>query len=168
MTAILTIGLGAWAWTTKRNLSFLGPILFIGLLAVIVASIFSLFLATGPLSFIIALVSVVLFSGFIVYDVQRIKFTEDTLSAAIAADRQSLSRYPEPVPELAPPVRWQRRSITRHSQTHLSYLTARVHLSALCCDQDRRRLDLESLHSLLSMKKKGMQDLVVTLSESKL
>ena len=83
MTAILTIGLGAWAWTTKRNLSFLGPILFIGLLAVIVASIFSFFFATGPLSFIIALVSVGLFSGFIVYDVQRIKFTEDTLSAAI-------------------------------------------------------------------------------------
>ena len=83
LTAILTIGLGAWAWTTKRNLSFLGPILFIGLLAVIVASIFSLFFATGPLSFIIALVSVGLFSGFIVYDVQRIKFTEDTLSAAI-------------------------------------------------------------------------------------
>lgn len=83
LTAILTIGLGAWAWTTKRNLSFLGPILFIGLLGVIVASIFSLFFATGPLSFIIALVSVGLFSGFIVYDVQRIKFTEDTLSAAI-------------------------------------------------------------------------------------
>jgi FtsH-binding integral membrane protein len=83
LTAILTIGLGGWAWTTKRNLSFLGPILFIGLLAVVVASIFSFFFATGPLSFIIALVSVGLFSGFIVYDVQRIKFTEDTLSAAI-------------------------------------------------------------------------------------
>jgi FtsH-binding integral membrane protein len=54
LTAILTIGLGAWAWITKRNLSFLGPILFIGLLAVVVASIFSLFFATGPLSFIIA------------------------------------------------------------------------------------------------------------------
>lgn len=83
LTGVLTVGLGIFAWTTKRNLSFLGPILFIGLLAVVVASIFSIFFATGPLSFIIALVSVVLFSGFIVYDVQRIKFTEDTLSAAI-------------------------------------------------------------------------------------
>lgn len=52
----------------------------IGLLAVVVASIF---FATGPLSFIIALVSVALFSGFIVYDIQRIKFTENTMSAAI-------------------------------------------------------------------------------------
>jgi FtsH-binding integral membrane protein len=50
---------------------------------VVVASIFSLFFATGPLSFIIALVSVALFSGFIVYDIQRVKFTENTLSAAI-------------------------------------------------------------------------------------
>ncbi len=83
LTGVLTVGLGMYAWTTKRNLSFLGPILFIGLLAVIVASIFSLFFATGPLSFIIALVSVALFSGFIVYDIQRIKFTENTMSAAI-------------------------------------------------------------------------------------
>ena len=83
LTGVLTVGLGTFAWTTKRNLSFLGPILFIGLLAVVAASIFSIFFATGPLSFIIALVSVGLFSGFIVYDIQRIKFTEDTLSAAI-------------------------------------------------------------------------------------
>lgn len=83
LTGVLTVGLGTFAWTTKRNLSFLGPILFIGLLAVVAASIFSIFFATGPLSFIIALVSVGLFSGFIVYDIQRIKFTENTMSAAI-------------------------------------------------------------------------------------
>ena len=83
MTGVMTVGLGMYAWTTKRNLSFLGPILFIGLLAVLVASIFSFFFATGPLSFIIALVSVALFSGFIVYDIQRIKFSENTMSAAI-------------------------------------------------------------------------------------
>jgi FtsH-binding integral membrane protein len=65
------------------NLSFLGPILFTGLLVVVVASIFSLFFTSGPLSLIIALVSVALFSGFIVYDIQRIKFTEDTMPAAI-------------------------------------------------------------------------------------
>jgi FtsH-binding integral membrane protein len=83
LTGVLTVGLAIFAWTTRRNLSFLGPILFIVLLVVIVASIFSLFFATGPLSFLIALVSVGLFSGFIVYDIQRIKFTEDTMAAAI-------------------------------------------------------------------------------------
>jgi len=83
LTGVLTVGLGLYAWTTKRNLSFLGPILFIGLLGVVVASIFSIFFATGPLSFIIALVSVGLFSGFIIYDIQRVKFSENTLSAAI-------------------------------------------------------------------------------------
>ncbi len=83
LTGVLTVGLGTFAWTTQRNLSFLGPILFIGLLVVVVASIFSIFFSTGPLSFIIALVSVGLFSGFIVYDIQRIKFAENTMSAAI-------------------------------------------------------------------------------------
>ncbi len=38
LTGVLTVGLGAFAWTTKRNLSFLGPILFIGLLAVVAAA----------------------------------------------------------------------------------------------------------------------------------
>jgi FtsH-binding integral membrane protein len=33
LTGVLTVGLGTFAWTTKRNLSFLGPILFIGVLA---------------------------------------------------------------------------------------------------------------------------------------
>jgi len=83
LTGVLTVGLGTFAWTTKRNLSFLGPILFIGLLVVVVASVFSIFFSTRPLSFIIALVSVGLFSGFILYDIQRIKFTENTMSAAI-------------------------------------------------------------------------------------
>ena len=50
---------------------------------VVVGSIFSLFFASGPLSFLIALVSVALFSGFIVYALQRIKFIENTMSVAI-------------------------------------------------------------------------------------
>ncbi len=83
LTGVLTVGLGMYAWTTRRNLSKLGPILFIGLLTLVVASIFSIFLSFGWLSWLISVGGVVIFSGYILYDVQRIKFTQNTLSAAI-------------------------------------------------------------------------------------
>lgn len=83
LTGVLTVGLGMYAWTTRRNLSRLGPILFVGLLTLVVASIFSIFLSFGWLSFAIAVGGVVIFSGYILYDVQRIKYTENTLAAAI-------------------------------------------------------------------------------------
>jgi FtsH-binding integral membrane protein len=83
LTGVLAVGLGMYAWTTSRNLSRLGPILFIGLLTLVVASIFSLFFSFGWLSWLISVGGVVIFSGYILYDVQRIKFTENTLSAAI-------------------------------------------------------------------------------------
>ncbi|HEU5370079.1 MAG TPA: Bax inhibitor-1 family protein [Ktedonobacterales bacterium] len=83
LTGVLTVGLGMYAWTTRRNLSRLGPILFVGLLTLVVASIFSIFLSFGWLSFAIAVGGVVIFSGYILYDIQRIKYTENTLAAAI-------------------------------------------------------------------------------------
>ena len=83
LTGVLTVGLGMYAWTTRRNLSRLGPILFIGLITLVVASIFSLFITSSWLSWLIAVGGVVIFGGYILYDVQRIKFTENTLSAAI-------------------------------------------------------------------------------------
>lgn len=83
LTGVLAVGLGMYAWTTRRNLSRLGPILFVGLLTLVVASIFSIFFSSGLLSFAIGVGGVVIFSGYILYDVQRIKYTENSLAAAI-------------------------------------------------------------------------------------
>lgn len=83
LTGVLAVGLGMYAWTTRRNLSRLMPFLFIGLLTLVVASIFSIFFNFGWLSFAIGVGGVVIFSGFILYDIQRIKYTQNTLSAAI-------------------------------------------------------------------------------------
>jgi FtsH-binding integral membrane protein len=83
LTGVLAVGLGMYAWTTRRNLSRLGPILFVGLLTLVVASLFSLFFSAGWLSFAIGVGGVVIFSGYILYDIQRIKYTENTLAAAI-------------------------------------------------------------------------------------
>ena len=71
-TAAVTFAAGAYGYTTKRDLSALGGILFIGLIGVIVASIVGFFVQLPFLQVGISAVAAVLFSGFLVYDLNRI------------------------------------------------------------------------------------------------
>lgn len=75
-TAGLVLALGAYAWTTKRDLSGLGGFLFAGLLAVIVAGIVGFFVQSTIFHLILSIVTAVLFSGFVLYDLQRLKHAE--------------------------------------------------------------------------------------------
>lgn len=59
--------------TTRRSLAGLGGILFMGLIGILVASVLNIFLGSGMLSWIIAVVGVVLFTALTAYDVQRIQ-----------------------------------------------------------------------------------------------
>jgi FtsH-binding integral membrane protein len=58
---------------TKRSLAGLGGILFVGLIGIIVASLLNAFLASGPLSLVISIAGVVIFTALTAYDVQRIQ-----------------------------------------------------------------------------------------------
>jgi modulator of FtsH protease len=71
-TAAVTLAAGVYGYTTKRDLSALGGILFIGLIGVIVASIIGTFVQLPLLQVGISAVAAVLFSGFLVYDLNRI------------------------------------------------------------------------------------------------
>ena len=58
---------------TKRDLTSLGGILFVGLIGIVVASLVNAFLVpSGTFSFIIGIVGVLIFTGLTAYDVQRI------------------------------------------------------------------------------------------------
>ncbi len=59
--------------TTKRSLTGLGGILFMGLIGILVASLVNIFLASSMLSWIISIVGVVIFTALTAYDVQRIQ-----------------------------------------------------------------------------------------------
>lgn len=71
-TAAIALVAGFYGATTKRDLSGLGSILFIGLIAVVVASLVGIFLHQPLLYVAIAAVSAVLFTGFLVYDLNRV------------------------------------------------------------------------------------------------
>ncbi len=59
--------------TTKRSLAGLGGILFMGLIGIIVASLLNIVLGNGMLSWVIAVIGVVIFTALTAYDVQRIQ-----------------------------------------------------------------------------------------------
>jgi hypothetical protein len=63
-----------YGYTTKRSLTGLGGFLFMGVIGLIVASIVNVFLASGPLGWVIALIGVIIFTVITAYDVQRIKY----------------------------------------------------------------------------------------------
>ena len=77
-TAALVLVLSAYAWTTKRDLSGMGTYLMAGLLAVLLAGLVMMVLSLfgvpmGIFGFLLSVVTAVLFSGFVMYDMQRLK-----------------------------------------------------------------------------------------------
>lgn len=71
MTGITFLGLSAYAVSSRKDFSFLGGFLMIGLILVIVASIANIFFAIPVLSLAISGVGLLVFSGFILYDTGR-------------------------------------------------------------------------------------------------
>jgi modulator of FtsH protease len=83
-TAALVLALSAYAWTTKRDLAGLGNILAVALLGVIIASLVNLLLLHAPLlSLIISAATAIIFSGFILVDMQRLREAKGGTSDAI-------------------------------------------------------------------------------------
>jgi modulator of FtsH protease len=71
-TALVFFGLSAYALTTRKDFSFMGGFLFVGLLVAVVASIANIFLGIPALSLTISAAIVMIMSGLILFDTSRI------------------------------------------------------------------------------------------------
>jgi modulator of FtsH protease len=71
MTGVTFLGLSAYAVTSRKDFSFMGGFLMIGLILVVVASLANIFFAIPALSLAISAVGVLVFSGLILYDTSR-------------------------------------------------------------------------------------------------
>jgi modulator of FtsH protease len=71
-TGIIFLALSAYALTTRRDFSFLGGMLMVGMIVILVASLANIFLEIPALSLTISSVVILLMSGFILYDTSRI------------------------------------------------------------------------------------------------
>jgi modulator of FtsH protease len=71
-TALVFFGLSAYALTTKKDFSFMGGFLVVGMLVVIVSSLVNLFIGSSVAFIAINAAVVLLMSGFILYNTSRI------------------------------------------------------------------------------------------------
>jgi modulator of FtsH protease len=71
-TGIIFFAMGAIATTTKRDFSFMGKFLFVGMIALLIAMIANMFLQIPALALTISTLVIVVFSLFLLYDLNRI------------------------------------------------------------------------------------------------
>jgi FtsH-binding integral membrane protein len=65
--------LSLYGYTTRRDLTAMGKFLFMGVIGLILTSLVNMIWPSGTMSFIISAAGVLIFSGLIAYDTQKIK-----------------------------------------------------------------------------------------------
>lgn len=88
ISAIIFLIFGAIGYFTKIDLTKIGTFLFAGLIAIICAYILSLFINNTNFNLAIVIVSIIIFMGYIAYDIQMIK-----RNLYIANNAQSLAIF---------------------------------------------------------------------------
>jgi len=74
LTTSLMFGVMALVgYTTKTDLTKFGSILFMALIGLIIASVINMFMGSSTMDYIISFVGVLIFTGLIAYDVQKLK-----------------------------------------------------------------------------------------------
>ncbi|MGH8765871.1 MAG: Bax inhibitor-1 family protein, partial [Burkholderiales bacterium] len=71
-TGAIFATMGVIATTTKRDFSFMGKFLFVGMIALLLAMVANMFLHIPALALTISTLVIVVFSLFLLYDLQRI------------------------------------------------------------------------------------------------
>lgn len=82
MTSIFTAFMGAavlfgtmsfYGYFTKQSLDSLGKYLFVGLIAIIIASLINIFVGSTIMQMVISAIAIIIFLGFTAYDTQQIR-----------------------------------------------------------------------------------------------
>ena len=82
--AILFGTMSFYGYFTKRSLESMGQFMFIGLIAIIIASIVNIFIGSTVMQMVISALAIIIFLGLTAYDTQRIReeLSVDTTPAA--------------------------------------------------------------------------------------
>jgi FtsH-binding integral membrane protein len=91
--AILFAVMSGYGYFTKRNLESMGQFMFIGLIAIVIASIVNLFLQSGPMAMVISALAIIIFLGLTAYDTQRIREEVSRDNNGVAEVRGALILY---------------------------------------------------------------------------
>jgi FtsH-binding integral membrane protein len=71
--AILFAIMSGYGYFTKRSLETMGQFMFIGLIAIVIASIVNIFIGSSVMATVISALAIIIFLGLTAYDTQRIR-----------------------------------------------------------------------------------------------
>jgi FtsH-binding integral membrane protein len=71
--AVLFAVMSAYGYFTKRSLDSMGKFMFVGLIAIVIASIINIFIGSTVMQMVISALAIIIFLGLTAYDTQKIR-----------------------------------------------------------------------------------------------
>ena len=91
--AILFGVMSGYGYFTKRSLDSLGKFMFVGLIAIIIASIVNIFIGSTVMQMVISALAIIIFLGLTAYDTQKIREELSVEATDVAEIRGALTLY---------------------------------------------------------------------------
>ena len=91
--AILFAVMSGYGYFTKRSLDSVGKFMFVGLIAIILASIVNIFLESSVMQMVISALAIIIFLGLTAYDTQKIREEVSYNNDGVAEVRGALTLY---------------------------------------------------------------------------
>jgi FtsH-binding integral membrane protein len=91
--AILFGVMSGYGYFTKQSLDSVGKFMFVGLIAIIIASIVNIFIGSTVMQMVISALAIIIFLGLTAYDTQKIREELSVQSSDVAEIRGALTLY---------------------------------------------------------------------------
>jgi FtsH-binding integral membrane protein len=91
--AILFGVMSGYGYFTKRSLDSVGKFMFVGLIAIIIASIVNIFIGSTVMQMVISALAIVIFLGLTAYDTQKIREEVSLDTSDVVEIRGALTLY---------------------------------------------------------------------------
>jgi len=91
--AILFAIMSVYGYFTKQSLDSVGKFMFVGLIAIIIASIVNIFIGSTVMQMVISALAIIIFLGLTAYDTQKIREELSVEASDVAEVRGALTLY---------------------------------------------------------------------------
>jgi FtsH-binding integral membrane protein len=91
--AILFAVMSGYGYFTKQSLDSLGRFMFVGLIAIVIASIVNIFIGSTVMQMVISALAIIIFLGLTAYDTQKIREEISMETSAVTEVRGALTLY---------------------------------------------------------------------------
>jgi FtsH-binding integral membrane protein len=91
--AILFGVMSGYGYFTKQSLDSMGKFMFVGLIAIVIASIVNIFIGSTVMQMVISALAIIIFLGLTAYDTQKIREELSTETSDVAEVRGALTLY---------------------------------------------------------------------------